>query len=111
MMEKPVFIEFFGDYPIVRVIDFLVTFRRFDYNRKDIARNANVSWNTLKTFWKKLVKRGVVVKTRKVGKSQMYKLDEKSQLVKELLEFNKALLLESMKGVGEKEIEAIASRA
>jgi DNA-binding transcriptional regulator YhcF (GntR family) len=100
--EKSIFVEFFGDYPIIRVLDFLITFREFDYNKKDISRNARVAWNTLKTFWKELEKNKIIVKTRKVGKSIMYKLNEKNPIVKELIELNKVLMLQSMEEIEEK---------
>lgn len=102
MKGKSIFVEFFGDYPIIRVIDFLITFRHFDYNRKDIAKNSDVSWNTLKTIWNGLEKKKIVVKTRKVGKSQMYKLNIENPIVQNLLALDKKLMIESIEEVKEK---------
>ncbi|MBI2080013.1 hypothetical protein HYT84_04560 [Candidatus Micrarchaeota archaeon] len=39
--EKSGFIKLFGDYPAVRVIDFLITFREYDYPLTEIAENSN----------------------------------------------------------------------
>lgn len=47
--NNSLFVEFFGDYPIIRVLDFLIENDVFDYSKKDICRNADVSWNTLET--------------------------------------------------------------
>ncbi|MEA3342914.1 MAG: hypothetical protein U9Q92_02010 [archaeon] len=99
MEEKSTFIEFFGDYPLMRVLDFLITYKTFDYNKKDIAKNANISWNTLETFWDKLVELKIVVKTRKVGKSDMFRLNEENSIVQKLVEIDKRLMLDSMKEI------------
>ncbi len=102
MKDKSIFAEFFGDYPVVRVIDFLITFRHFDYNRKEIARNSSVSWNTLNKIWNGLEKKKIVVKTRRVGKSQMYKLNAENPVVQNLLALDKKLMLESMDEIKKK---------
>jgi len=102
MKEKSTFVEFFGDYPIIRVIDFLLTYRDFDYNKKEIARNADVSWNTLQLFWKQLEDKKVVLRTRKVGKSQMYKLNTENPIVQQLLVMDKKLMLHALSKMKEK---------
>jgi transposase len=102
-MEKTVFMEFFGDYPLIRVLDFLIENDAFDYSKKEICEHAEVSWNTLETFWGKLEEKGIVVKTRKVGKSGMYKLNTGNAVVKKLLEIDTQLTLESLEDVKEGE--------
>ncbi len=38
MMEnKSLFVEFFGDYPLIRVLDFLIEQEGFDYSEKRYA--------------------------------------------------------------------------
>lgn len=108
--DKSLFVEFFGDYPIIRVLDFLVEQDIFDYSRKDICRNADVSWNTLETFWGKLEERGIVTYTRKVGKASMYKLNTKNPVVKQLIELDNRLMKKAMEKVGEEKekVKAIA---
>lgn len=96
MQPRSLFVEVFGDYPIIRALDFLIENEIFDYSRKDIARNADISWNTLEKFFDKLVKIGVVVRTRKVGKSEMYKLNLENPIVQKLVEIDKRLMLESI---------------
>ncbi len=36
--EKSVLIEFFGDYPLIKVLDFLVDNRGFDYSKTEISK-------------------------------------------------------------------------
>ncbi len=107
---KSLFVEFFGDYPIIRALDFLIENDVFDYSKKDICRNAGVSWNTLLTFWNKLEETKLVVYTRKVGKASLYKLNTNSPVVKKLLELDNRLMKQSMEkvGAGKEKAKAVA---
>jgi DNA-binding transcriptional ArsR family regulator len=91
-IDPSLFVEFFGDYPFIRVLDFLLEYDVFDYSKKDIARNANVSWNTMETFWSQLEEMKIVISTRKVGKATLYKLNKENPVVQQLLELDKRLL-------------------
>ena len=51
--DKSVFLEIFGDSPILRVLDFLVVNEEFDYSMTDIAKLSGVGYSTLKLFWQK----------------------------------------------------------
>ncbi|MBI4210783.1 MAG: hypothetical protein HY544_04730 [Candidatus Diapherotrites archaeon] len=108
--DRSMFVEFFGDYPMIRVLDFLMENSVFDYSKKDISRNADVSWNTLGTFWANIEETGVVVYTRKVGKAGMYKINTASPIVKQLMELDKKLVKNSLENVGreKQKIKAMA---
>lgn len=106
--DKSLFVEFFGDYPIIRVLDFLIENDIFDYSKKDIGRNADVSWNTLENFWGKLVETGVVTYTRKVGKAKMYKVNTKNPVVKQLIELDNKLMKNSLEKIGPEKVKALA---
>ena len=54
---------------------------------KDIAKSARVGYATLKLFWEKLEKAGIVIMTRTVGNAKMYKLNADSKAVQKLKEF------------------------
>ncbi len=99
MIDPSLFVEFFGDYPYIRVLDFLLENDIFDYSKKDISRHANVSWNTLETVWGQLERMNVIVHTRKVGKAEMYKINEKNILVQQLMELNTKLLRYSLEKI------------
>lgn len=81
------FLDVFGESPINKVIDFLVVFDNFDYSMADIAENSNVGYSTLKELIPEMEKKGIIVKTRVSGKSNMYKLNKKNEAVKKFLEF------------------------
>jgi len=88
MENETIFVEVFGSNPITKVLDFLITFQLFDYPLTEIARNSGVSYSTLQTFWKKLERNYIVIKTRRVGKSDLYKLNTKNPAVKQLLKLD-----------------------
>ncbi len=60
----------------------------FDYPLTEIARNSGVSYSTLQIFWEKLESNKIVVKTRRVGKSDLYKLNTANPAVKQLLKLD-----------------------
>ncbi|MEK6963859.1 MAG: hypothetical protein AABX70_05500 [Nanoarchaeota archaeon] len=82
MEDKTVFLEVFGDTPILRVLDFFVVNEDFDYSMKDIARHSEIGYATLKLIWPRLVDHEIVKQTRKVGKAKMYQLNHASKTVK-----------------------------
>ena len=88
MEEKSSFRIVFGHSPIVKVIDFFLDNREFDYSLTDIAKNADVGWSTLYGFWDNIIKLGIVVKTRKIGRAELYKLNLNSPLVKKLIDLD-----------------------
>ena len=97
--NESVLAEIFGNNPIIKVLDFLITFQKFDYPLTEIAKNAGVSYSTLQTFWHKLEKNNIVIKTRRVGKSNLYTLNSGNPSVKELMRLDWKLTKNSNKKV------------
>jgi DNA-binding transcriptional ArsR family regulator len=88
MNDETIFVEIFGGNPIIKVLDFLISFQLFDYPLTEIAKNSGVSYSTLQTFWDKLERNHIVIKTRRVGKSNLYKLNTGNPAVKQLLKLD-----------------------
>ncbi len=88
MKNESVFVEIFGSNPVMKVLDFLITFQLFDYPLTEIAKNSGVSYSTLQTFWNNLERNNIVIKTRRIGKSDLYKLNTKNPAVKQLLKLD-----------------------
>ncbi|MBS3091459.1 hypothetical protein J4217_03375 [Candidatus Pacearchaeota archaeon] len=88
LLNDSVFVEVFGGSPIIKVLDFLITFASFDYPLTEIAKNSRISYSTLQIFWHKLEKNNIVVKTRRVGKSDLFKLNTNNPAVKELIKLD-----------------------
>lgn len=62
-----------------RILDFLVIFREFDYSEMDISKKTGLSYKTVTREMPILVKENVVKVTRKVGRSDMYKLSDSTR--------------------------------
>lgn len=88
MEDQTAFVEVFGNSPLIRVLDFLMTYREFDYSLSDITKESGVGWNTLHSFFFKLVEKGIVKETRQVGRAKLYKLNTENLIVKKLVEIN-----------------------
>ena len=86
--DKSIFLEKFGDSPRLRVLDFLIGNHFFDFPVTEIARESNVSYNSLKLFFQQMIRDGFIIKTRKVGKSDFYKLNIENPFVKLLIKID-----------------------
>ena len=86
------FLEVLGNNPVLKTLDFLITFQAFDYPMTEIAKNAGVSYSTLQSFWQSLEKNNLVLKTRRIGKSDLYKLNTKNPAIKQLIKLDWNLL-------------------
>jgi len=89
--NKSLFLMQFGDTPQLRVLDFLIDNHMFDFPMTEIARGSNVSYNSLKLFFFDFVKQGILVKTRKIGKSDYYKLNLENPFVMNLIRLDWSL--------------------
>ena len=108
MEEKSSFRIVFGDSPIVKVIDFFLDNREFDYSLTDIAKNADIGWSTLHGFWDNVVKLGIVVKTRKIGRATLYKINQENVAIKQLMELYDHLLLERLNHIEKETRQKVA---
>lgn len=92
MDEKTGFVKLFGEYPLVKVIDFLVTYREFDYSLSEIAENSGVAWSTIHTFFPQFVATGLVKETRQIGRAKLYKLNTENLIAQELISLDNKLI-------------------
>jgi len=69
---------------VSKILDFLVTFRDYDYSISDISKNSGVGFKTTLNQIHRLEDQGVVQNTRSVGKATMYKLNPVSNQVKSI---------------------------
>ena len=86
--NKSFFLMQFGDTPQLRVIDFLIGNHFFDFPVTEIARESNVSYNSIVNFFGNFIKSGIVIKTRKIGKSDYYKLNLENPFVTDLIKLD-----------------------
>ena len=84
--EKSIFVEFMGDTPLVRILDFLIEKRPFETTKEEIIKETGVARNSLFNIWGKLETFQIVVKTRSIGKSDLFVLNDQSEIVQKLLD-------------------------
>lgn len=85
MKEYSIFVEFLGNTPLVRILDFLIEMKPFETTKEEIIKKTGISRNTFFKIWKKLEKYNIVIITRKIGKSSMYVLNDENEIVQQLL--------------------------
>lgn len=85
MTTQSCFIEQFGSTPQLRVFDFLLDNHFFDYPVTQIARQSQVSYNSLMSFLPSWVDQGIVIRTRKIGKSPYYMLNVEHPFVQQMM--------------------------
>ena len=102
-MKQSLFIEFMGDSPVVRVLDYLLTERDLDFSITDMAKNAGIGRATLYRVWDTLIKNEIIISTRIIGKAKLYKLNKSNPKIKKLIEIDDMLILEELKKHSQKQ--------
>ena len=87
----------FGDSPLIRVLDYLLTERDLDFCITDLAENAGIGRATLYRIWDNLTKSKLIVHTRDIGKAKLYKLNKQDVFVKKLIEIDDMLVLKELR--------------
>jgi len=90
-MQNSNFVKTFGGSPKILVLDFLLDNDLLDYCKSDIAEQTGISRATLDRFWGELIKQKIIIKSRNIGRAQLYKLNKKVPLVQKLIEFDNFL--------------------
>lgn len=108
-MNQSLFIEFMGDSPVVRVLDYLLTERDLDFSITDMAKNAGIGRATLYRVWDTLIKNEMIIPTRVIGKAKLYKLNKSNPKIKKLIEIDDMLILEELNKHSQKQEIAISA--
>ncbi len=87
-MEKSSFTLVFGESPFVKVLDFFIEFEDFDYPISFVSKETKTKWETVEKILDLLIKRGIIKKTRKLGKAWLYALDKENKLTRLLLDID-----------------------
>lgn len=105
--NRSLFLEQFGDTPQLRVIDFLIDNHFFDFPVTEIARESNVSYNSIKVFFPNFIKSGIAYKTRRIGKSDYFKLNSENPFAKNLVKLDWILTKRNILPDPEKKAEKV----
>lgn len=83
--EKSFFLQYLGDSPRMRILDFLMENFALDFSLPQIAEGSKVAYTTLIDLLPKLTAQGIIMENRKIGKSKLYKINLDNSIVKALL--------------------------
>ncbi len=82
--DESLLIRTLGNSPQLRIIDFLMDNKLFDFSKKEIIEGAGLSKTTFYKTWQDIERGGIVRVSRKFGKTQLYTLNVDDPAVKEL---------------------------
>ncbi len=83
--KNSIFVETFGESPLIKVLDFFLTFPSFDYSKTQVADEIGISRITIEKIWKELIKKEMIVKIRSIGRAELYRLNTENPRVKILM--------------------------
>src|SRR3989344_1150204 len=89
--NKSVLLEYIGEHPTLKILDFLIENKIFDYSKKQIMEEIGISKVTFFKYFKVLEELGLVTTTRKFGKTKLYTLNESNPLTKQFISMELAL--------------------
>jgi hypothetical protein len=93
-MDQPATLErLFGKTATIRILDYCIDNAELDYTLTDVAEGTDVAWSTLCAIWPRLTATGMVVKTRKIGRATLFRLDRANPVVTHLIAFDAALTM------------------
>jgi len=95
-MEQTIFRNLFGDGPKARVLDFFLDNQEFDYCMSEVMKAEKLCAATLTPIWDDLIWRGMIVRTRKLGNGERYKLNKENPIVKYLITLDFSLIDEKL---------------
>lgn len=88
MTENSLLLQFTGDSPIFKIIDFLFENKEFDFSKKDIIGGAGILRAALFKCWSEIEACGLVRVARKFGKTHLYRINSENPLVKNVSTLN-----------------------
>ncbi|MFH1750596.1 MAG: hypothetical protein ABH863_02865 [Candidatus Micrarchaeota archaeon] len=91
-MEKSVLLEYLGDSPEMRIIDFLIENKSFDFSKKQMIEGTQMGKATFYAHFEKLERLGIVKVARQFGKAKLYKLNEANPAAQHLIKMELALI-------------------
>ncbi|HLC56165.1 MAG TPA: hypothetical protein VJJ23_02910 [Candidatus Nanoarchaeia archaeon] len=104
MKEKNVFLDYVGNSPFMRILDFLITGREFDYTMTDISKKSGVGWTTFNRIFPKMIENDIVVQVRQVGMAKLYKINLNNPVVQKMVKLYQTILAENLKSIEKKRL-------
>ena len=105
-MNESLFIEYMGESPLIKVLDYMITNRELDFSITDIADNSKIGRATLYRIWENLVGNKIILHTRVIGKAKLFRLNVSDAKIKKLIELHEMLTREELKKRAVRKVEA-----
>lgn len=102
-MEKSLLIQYLGDTPKLKIIDFFLE-NRSDYSKKEIIENTGMSKTTFYKVWDDLMQFDIVKETRRYGMAQLYTLNESNPIIKKFMALDVELSKQAMSRAAQENI-------
>jgi len=93
-LEESLLLKAFGNSPKLRIIDIFLTNPLFDFSKNELARELEMSKQTLYRCFKDLEDLEMVKITRKIGRANLYRINLENPMVKMLNEYVTQLSLQ-----------------
>jgi DNA-binding transcriptional ArsR family regulator len=84
-MTESALSKIMGEGPSAKITEHLLIGREFEYTVEDIHEATKVSRITITRKLKQMIKDGLVKETKKIGKSQLYRIDMTNSIVQALI--------------------------
>ena len=92
MRDESLLLSVLGNSPEMRIIDFFLDNKLFDFSKKEIMKETRMSKVTFYKVWKDIEKAKLVKIKRSFGKTKLYELNKKSQIVQCLTKIEDMLI-------------------
>ncbi|MEX0862280.1 hypothetical protein [Nitrosopumilus sp.] len=106
MKDQSLLLQYMGDTPKLRIIDFFLDNRESDYSKKEIIEQTGISKTTFYKVWDGILEFEFLKTTRKYGKAQLYALNPNSALIQKFKDLDNELGKHAMKKAIEEPIPA-----
>ena len=91
MTEKTSLEKLFGESATLKILDVLMEHPSMDYSKKELAETAGIAESTVHRSWDTIQEINATEKSRKYGKTQLYKLNQDSEIVEQLYKLDQQL--------------------
>lgn len=91
-LNKSPLCESLGETPTLQLLSFLLAHRDFDYSKTELAKNIESARQTIYKALEPLLKFGLVVASRKIGNTTLYKLNQNSDPAKAIEKYNASIV-------------------
>ena len=102
-MIKTALKHLFGETPIVKILDFLIDHKGYEYSKTEIADNSDIEWAAFNGHWILLEEWKLVKENRRIGNETRYTLNGENTIVRKLLEFDHEATMYMSERIAEKE--------